>query len=63
MAIDNSINKSEIQSISIFNALGENVYETNNFSDNISLETICSGVYAVKIIVTGKEVVKKLVVQ
>jgi hypothetical protein len=63
IAIDNSINKSEIKSISIFNALGEKVYETNNFSDNISLETICSGVYAVKIIVTGKEVVKKLVVQ
>jgi len=63
IAIDNSINKSQIKSISIFNALGEKVYETNNFSDNISLETICSGVYAVKIIVTGKEVVKKLVVQ
>jgi len=63
IAIDNSIIKSEIKSISIFNALGEKVYETNNFSDNISLETICSGVYAVKIIVTGKEVVKKLVVQ
>ncbi len=63
IAIDNSIKKSEIKSISIFNALGEKVYETNNCSDKIPLETICSGVYVVKIIVTGNEVIKKLVVQ
>lgn len=63
IAIDNSINKSEIKNISIFNSLGEKIFETHNYSDNISLETICRGVYTVKIIISNMEVVKKLVVE
>jgi len=63
IAIDNSISKSEIKSISIFNSLGEKIFEKNNYCNKISLETICNGVYSVKIVVADKQVVKKLVVQ
>jgi len=63
IAIDNSVNKTEIKSIILFNLFGEKLYESNVFSDKISLASICSGVYAVQISLTGKEIVKKLVVQ
>lgn len=63
IAIDNSINKREIEGITIFNSLGEKMFETHSYSDNISLETICRGVYVVKIIMNNKEIVRKLVIQ
>lgn len=63
IAIDNSINKSEIKTISIFNSLGEMVFETDKYSDKISLENISKGIYTVKIIIADTELVKKLVVQ
>lgn len=63
IAIDNSINKSVIKNLSILNSLGETIFETNKYSDKISLKNISNGIYTVQIIIADTAVVKMLVVQ
>jgi PKD repeat protein len=63
ITLDKSINSSEIKNISIYNLYGGNVFETNKYTEKISLNGISSGVYLVKITVGNYQLIKKLIIQ
>lgn len=63
ITLDKSINSSEIKNISIYNLYGGNVFETNKYTEKISLNGISSGVYFVKITVGNYQLIKKLIIQ
>ncbi|WP_194766880.1 T9SS type A sorting domain-containing protein [Tamlana sp. I1] len=55
----------EISAVSIYNLLGKNVYQNNQFSSSsvIDLSSLNKGVYLLKIEVSGRTLSRKLVVQ
>ncbi len=63
ISFDNTIKSNEIKNISIYNSYGEKVFETNEYSENISLNNISCGVYVVKIIISDYQLNQKLIIQ
>lgn len=63
IAFDNTITFNEIKNISIYNLYGEKVFETNKYSEKISLSTIPCGIYVVKIAIGDYQLSQKLIVQ
>jgi hypothetical protein len=49
--------------IKIFNALGERVYEADDYNEKIELPLIPSGVYFIKIMSGSDQVIQKLIIE
>ncbi len=63
ISLDNTMNVNDIHSISIFNAYGEKVYESNSYAPVISLENFTGGLYVVRIQFSQFQIAKKLIVE
>jgi hypothetical protein len=61
--LDKSIDKNDVKNISIYNLLGENVLDQNEFKENISLNGISNGIYFVKVMIDNYQLIKKLIIQ
>jgi Secretion system C-terminal sorting domain len=60
---DGTYQASDVQNISIYNLIGEKVFETTTYIDKIAIEKFPAGVYSVKISFEKFQTTKKLIVQ
>ena len=60
--LGDKLKSDDISKISIYNSIGERIFESNTYSKSIKLESVASGVYFVKISVGEFTVTKKLIV-
>ncbi len=55
--------QSQIQKVSIYNLLGEEIFATNQYVDTIHLENVSSGIYLLKVSTSDVEISKKIMIE
>lgn len=63
IAHDNSIKNSQIMLVSVYNSIGEKVFETNKYENKISLPMLPNGVFFVRVSFDHLLITKKLIIQ
>jgi len=63
LKLSDELNPNDIQALSIFNLKGQSVYQTTAFKQPMALDNFKKGVYLVKIQISGRDIMQKLIVQ
>ena len=61
--LDKTVNENNVQEIVIYNNLGEVVYRTNKYSQNIDVRNLAKGNYMLKVQLPNSQLTKKLLIE